>query len=407
MPMPTPVRRTQASRPEREAQVLDAAGELFYARGVHEVGMDELVHTTGLGKATVYRLFPTKDALIGAYLSRLASRILAMIDEDVERSATPGQALHRVIDGAGLALTASGFRGCPFNNASIEFADPDHPARVAARDYRAALVTRLGAVAGQLRMAPSRPADALGRQLAVLIDGAYVSAAHLGPTGPARDALALAHQLVDRAVEESIVSTKANPLPQLVIESIPQWRAWLTRHHATSRGVWLTTWKKGRGPYVPMSDLVDQALCFGWVDSQPRSLDADRSQRLLTPRRPGSNWSRINKQRVDRLTKAGLMAPSGLAVVEASHQDGSWTALDEVEQLTEPDELRSALDARPAARRHWDGFPRSTKRAILEWIGNAKTPATRDKRITTTVREAAQGRRANQWRQPAGAAPVR
>jgi uncharacterized protein YdeI (YjbR/CyaY-like superfamily) len=109
----------------------------------------------------------------------------------------------------------------------------------------------------------------------------------------------------------------------------------------------------------------------------------------------------VNKERVERLTAAGLMAPAGLAAVTAAQEDGSWAALDEVEQLREPDDLRAALDARPAARRSWHGFPRSTRRAILEWINSARTAPTRERRVTTTVAEAA-GRRANQWRQPGG-----
>ncbi|GAA4789552.1 YdeI/OmpD-associated family protein [Actinomycetospora chlora] len=184
------------------------------------------------------------------------------------------------------------------------------------------------------------------------------------------------------------------------VASAEQWRAWLLDHHASSPGIWLVTWKKGSGPYVAYDDVVDQALCFGWVDSRPGSLDADRSRRLLTPRRPGSSWSRVNKERVERLTAAGRMAPAGLAAVAAAQADGSWTALDAVETLAEPDDLAAALDAEPAARGQWDGFPRSTRRAILEWISTAKTAPTRERRIAQTVAEAAVGRRANQWRQP-------
>lgn len=189
-------------------------------------------------------------------------------------------------------------------------------------------------------------------------------------------------------------------LERVPVESREQWRAWLTAHHAISPGIWLVTWRKGHGPYVAYDDVVDEALCFGWIDSRPRSLDARRTQRLLTPRRPGSNWSLVNKQRVERLTAAGLMHHAGLDAVRTAQRDGSWTALDTVEVLTEPDDLRAALDAVPVARAHWDTFPRSARRAILEWIGNAKAGATRARRIDRTVSDAADGRRANQWRQP-------
>lgn len=185
--------------------------------------------------------------------------------------------------------------------------------------------------------------------------------------------------------------------PLVQVASAEQWRAWLHEHHATSVGVWLVTWKRGRGPDVPYDDIVDEALCFGWIDSRPGTVDAARSRRLLTPRRPGSNWSRVNKDRVARLAAAGRMAPSGLAAVAAAKADGTWTALDAVEALIEPAGLATALDADPAARRHWDAFPRSARRAILEWIAAARTEPTRRRRIETTAAEAAQNRRANQW----------
>ncbi|MHA7209954.1 YdeI/OmpD-associated family protein [Arthrobacter sp. MDT1-65] len=187
---------------------------------------------------------------------------------------------------------------------------------------------------------------------------------------------------------------------QVQVDSRGQWREWLTVHAAGSPGIWLVTWKKGAGPYLSYDDLVEEALCFGWIDSQPRTVDEDRSSRLVSPRHPGSNWSRVNKERVQRLTEAGLMTQAGLDAVRAAQADGSWTALDDVEDLIEPDALRAALDAHPSARAHWDDFPRSAKRAILEWISTARTDTTRERRIHQTVTEAADGRRANQWRQP-------
>jgi AcrR family transcriptional regulator len=178
------VRRSAA---EREAIVLDTAARLFYARGVHAVGMDELVRESGLGKATVYRLFPTKDALVGAYLQRLSDEILGMIDRQAGAAPDAVAALHGLLDAVAADLGRPEFRGCAFHNAGAEYGDPAHPARVAAREYRAALLARLTALA-------PRPEQA-GR-LAALIDGAYTSAAHLGPDGPARRGAALAERLV-------------------------------------------------------------------------------------------------------------------------------------------------------------------------------------------------------------------
>lgn len=193
---------------------------------------------------------------------------------------------------------------------------------------------------------------------------------------------------------------------ELTIESVAQWRDWLAAHHASAPGVWVTTYKKDCGrPHVPVDDIVDEALAHGWIDSRPRSLDGARSQRLVTPRRPISAWSRVNKQRVERLVATGRMTPAGLVAIEIAKQNGSWTALDEVETLAEPDDLRAALDANPAARRYWNAFPRSTKRAILEWIASAKTPGTRERRVAETASKAAINVRANQWRQRRGVQP--
>ena len=182
------------ARDERERRVLDAAAELFYARGVHEVGMDELVRATGLGKASVYRLFPTKDALIAAYLRRLAAGILASVDADVAgHDDDPVAAVRAIFRAIAADLARPGFRGCAFNNASIEFADPGHPARVVAREYREALHERLADLAE--RVAPGGGRE-LGARLALLVDGMYTSAAHLGPEGPAACGPQLAEALL-------------------------------------------------------------------------------------------------------------------------------------------------------------------------------------------------------------------
>lgn len=191
---------------------------------------------------------------------------------------------------------------------------------------------------------------------------------------------------------------------QVVVEDQEHWRAWLEANHATSPGIWLVTWKAGSGrSRLSWQAIVDEALCYGWIDSRPRSVDAQRSARLLTPRKPASRWSARNKARVQALTAAGRMQPAGLAAVAAAQASGTWNALDTVETLSEPDDLAAALTASPEARRHWNAFPRSTRRAILEWIGSAKTSTTRQARITRTATDAARNIRANQWRQPAGA----
>jgi uncharacterized protein YdeI (YjbR/CyaY-like superfamily) len=182
-------------------------------------------------------------------------------------------------------------------------------------------------------------------------------------------------------------------------DSLEDWRAWLAEHHGRRDGVWLVTWRVGSGgPRITYEEAVEQALCFGWVDSRPRALDERRTMLWFAPRKPGSGWSRPNKQRVERLLAAGLMAPAGRAVVERAQADGSWALLDAVEDLVVPDDLAAALAAHPPAAESWDAFPRSVRRGILEWIVQAKRPETRAERVRETAEKAQLGERANQWR---------
>lgn len=177
------------------------------------------------------------------------------------------------------------------------------------------------------------------------------------------------------------------------------WRAWLAAHHGRQEGVWLITWKKASGqPRIEYGDAVEEALCFGWIDSKPRALDAMRTMLWFAPRKPRTGWSAPNKQRIARLTAAGLMAPAGIAKVAAAKRDGSWTALDAVEALEVPADLAAALARYGDAAARFAAFPRSAKRGILEWISNARRPETRAKRIEETARLAERNERANQWR---------
>lgn len=173
------------------------------------------------------------------------------------------------------------------------------------------------------------------------------------------------------------------------------WRAWLAENHARGAGVWLVTWKAAApGLTVTYEEAVEQALCFGWVDSTARALDAERTMLWFAPRRSRSGWARTNKARIERLTAAGLMAPAGQALIDAAKADGSWTLLDDVEDLVVPADLAAALDAYPGARENWDAFPRSPRRAMLVWLVEAKKPETRAKRVAEIAQQAAQGRRA-------------
>ena len=173
------------------------------------------------------------------------------------------------------------------------------------------------------------------------------------------------------------------------------WRAWLAANHDVARGVWVTSWRKASGrDAVPYEDLVEEAICFGWIDSTVNILDDQRGLQLMTPRKPKSGWTRVNRQRVDALEAQGRMTDAGRRAVEAAKANGMWTIYDSVEDLLEPDDLAGALDADPAARAAWDGFPPSARKQMLWWVVSAGRPETRATRVAKIVAEAAAGRRA-------------
>jgi uncharacterized protein YdeI (YjbR/CyaY-like superfamily) len=177
------------------------------------------------------------------------------------------------------------------------------------------------------------------------------------------------------------------------------WRAWLEGNHDVHEKVWLVIYRKGSGiPSVYYPEAVDEALCFGWIDSKPNKLDDERSMLWFAPRKARTGWSKPNKLRVERMLRAGLMHPTGLAKIEQAKSDGSWTSLDAIEELELPTDLAAALAAYPRAEENFQAFPRSVKRGILEWIHTAKKPETRAKRIAETARLANVNERANQWR---------
>jgi uncharacterized protein YdeI (YjbR/CyaY-like superfamily) len=178
-------------------------------------------------------------------------------------------------------------------------------------------------------------------------------------------------------------------------ESRRQWRAWLEVHNGTAPGVWLCSWRTmTRRPACPYPDVVEEAICFGWIDSTASTLDDDRGLQLVTPRKPKSTWTRLNRQRAADMEAAGLMTDAGRRAVDTAKANGWWTILDPVEDLLEPDDLAAALDAAPTARLAWDTFPPSARKAMLWWVISAARPDTRQRRIATIVSDAAKGQRA-------------
>jgi uncharacterized protein YdeI (YjbR/CyaY-like superfamily) len=180
------------------------------------------------------------------------------------------------------------------------------------------------------------------------------------------------------------------------VESRAAWRAWLAENH-DGGGVWLVLPKRGSGVAAPTYDeAVEEALCFGWIDGTVNTLDDRRILSYMAPRKRGSPWARSNKERLERLERAGLIAPPGRAVIDRAREDGSWSVYDSVEALEVPEDLASALAASPTAARHFDAFPPGAKKQILWWVISAKRPETRAKRVAETVRLAEQNVRANQ-----------
>lgn len=165
-----------------------------------------------------------------------------------------------------------------------------------------------------------------------------------------------------------------------------EWREWLRDNGDTADEVWLVI-RHARcdPPSVRHEEAVEEALCFGWIDGLARKHDATSMRQRFTPRNPRSAWSRVNRDRVDRLTGHGLMTPRGQAAVDLAKRTGTWTMLAEAQDGIVPDDLRARLAADPRAAARFAALPRSARRAALEWIARAKRPETRERRIARTA----------------------
>ena len=176
---------------------------------------------------------------------------------------------------------------------------------------------------------------------------------------------------------------------EIFIDDRAKWRAWLEANHATSRGVWLVTWRSRSGrAAIPYEDAVEEALCFGWIDGTAATLDAERGKQYFAPRKPRSGWAASNKARVERLIAEGRMAPAGLAAIERAKANGSWELLDSVERLEIPEDLAAALAAQPPAAANFAGFPPSVRKQLLGWLVMARRPQTRAARVSKIAQAA-------------------
>jgi uncharacterized protein YdeI (YjbR/CyaY-like superfamily) len=175
-------------------------------------------------------------------------------------------------------------------------------------------------------------------------------------------------------------------VPVVCPQNRQQWREWLQVHHDQHQAVWLVYYKKTSAtPTLTWSEAVDEALCFGWIDSQAKPLDGDRYQQFFSRRKPSSGWSKVNKEKVQRLLAAKLIMPAGLASIEVAQQNGSWVLLDEVEELRLPADLELAFAQWPAAHTHFLSLSRTAKRNLLLRLVLVKQPATRQRHITAIL----------------------
>ncbi|MEM6964679.1 MAG: YdeI/OmpD-associated family protein [Bacteroidota bacterium] len=177
------------------------------------------------------------------------------------------------------------------------------------------------------------------------------------------------------------------------------WRKWLKINHLKEKNVWLIIYKKiAETPSVTYPEAVDEALCFGWIDSKPNKRDDKSFYQYFSKRNPKSNWSKVNKEKIKRLQTEGKIAPAGKEMIRLAKETGTWDALDDVENLVLPQDLQKEFHNNKLAFDNFQQFPRSVKRGILEWIFNAKRANTRTKRIQETVKLAEKNIRANQYK---------
>lgn len=182
-------------------------------------------------------------------------------------------------------------------------------------------------------------------------------------------------------------------LPVIPFASQADWERWLEEHHQSSVGLWLQIAKKAAGiPTVTYAEALEVALCFGWIDGQKAAYDDAYFLQRFTPRRARSKWSKINVDKVERLTAEGRMRPAGLVEVERAQADGRWAAAyGGSATITVPPDLQEALDANPTAKAFFETLSRGNRYAVLYRVYDAKKPETRARRIAMCVEMLARG----------------
>jgi len=197
-----------------------------------------------------------------------------------------------------------------------------------------------------------------------------------------------------------MAKTAPSPSQQFYAEDRKIWREWLQKNQTKTKSVWLILYHKDSGkPSVTYDDAVEEALCFGWIDSKPNKRDDESSYLFFARRNPKSNWSKKNRERAERMISAGLMTSAGMEMITLAKDTGRWTALEEVQNSVIPTDLKEAFSMKPIAEKNFSEFPPSSKRIILEWILSARKPVTRQKRVEETVQLAEKNIKANHYRQ--------
>jgi uncharacterized protein YdeI (YjbR/CyaY-like superfamily) len=196
-----------------------------------------------------------------------------------------------------------------------------------------------------------------------------------------RQAAARADRRITRIANRTLLSSDA-----FQPKSRKAWREWLKKHHASSPGIWLVYAKKHTDiPSLSYNDAVEEALCYGWIDSLIHPIDDDLYKQMFTPRKPKSVWSASNKARVERLIATGSMTAAGMALITLAKKSGKWSALDHAASLTMPPELQKAIDANAAARKNWSQYSPGMRKGFLYRVASAKRPETRAARIADIV----------------------
>lgn len=188
-------------------------------------------------------------------------------------------------------------------------------------------------------------------------------------------------------------------IPTFYAPDSAAWREWLATNHDQAEKVWLILYNKGSGvPSVTYSESVDEALCFGWIDSVANKRDGQSRYQYYTRRKPKSIWSKVNKGKVAQLLAAGKMTPAGQRMIDIAKENGMWTYLDRIDEGLMPEDLVAAFALNPEALAKFDAFSTSAKKQLFYWVISAKGVETRARRVSEIVEKAALGQRANEWK---------